>query len=133
MSTILIDGCDGESDAADWGCCECVGQGVSGRFNWRNSGQSPSGNAPRATAPPRLIHPQRPSSEADLVDLVEEFVSRYAREYDFYGHAAELAASELEIGLQAAGIRCMVTWRAKGLDRLLAKCRQREKVVPYFR
>jgi ppGpp synthetase/RelA/SpoT-type nucleotidyltranferase len=60
------------------------------------------------------------------VDLVEEFIARYAREYDFYDHAARLVHERLQAELQASGIRAILTYRAKRSDRLREKCRQRE-------
>ncbi|WDZ84904.1 GTP pyrophosphokinase [Micromonospora cathayae] len=61
------------------------------------------------------------------VDLVDEFIARYTKEYDFYEQAGRIAARELESTLQAAGIRSIVTYRAKSIDRLRDKCRQREQ------
>jgi ppGpp synthetase/RelA/SpoT-type nucleotidyltranferase len=60
------------------------------------------------------------------VDLIAQFISQYTKEYDFYDKAARLAAQTIEAHLQAAGIRSMVTARAKSISRLEAKCRQRE-------
>jgi ppGpp synthetase/RelA/SpoT-type nucleotidyltranferase len=59
------------------------------------------------------------------MDIVEQFLARYRKEYDFYDQAARLAAQKLESGLQAAGIRSMVTSRAKSPLRLEDKVRQR--------
>jgi ppGpp synthetase/RelA/SpoT-type nucleotidyltranferase len=58
--------------------------------------------------------------------LIEDFVARYRKEFDFYDQAARLVAQTLESALQAAGIRAMVTSRAKSVSRLEKKCRQRE-------
>jgi ppGpp synthetase/RelA/SpoT-type nucleotidyltranferase len=63
--------------------------------------------------------------------LIDEFVARYRREYDFYDQAARLVAQVLEVGIQAAGIRAIVTSRAKSVQRLEAKCRQRERSKGY--
>jgi ppGpp synthetase/RelA/SpoT-type nucleotidyltranferase len=57
--------------------------------------------------------------------LIEDFLARYRKEYDFYDQSARLVAQTLETNLQAAGIRSIVTSRAKSLPRLEAKCRQR--------
>src|SRR6266487_5274484 len=57
--------------------------------------------------------------------LVEAFVVRYRKEFDFYDQAARLVAQGLDINLQAAGIRSIVTSRAKSAVRLEAKVRQR--------
>lgn len=57
--------------------------------------------------------------------LVEDFIARYRKEYDFYDQAARLAAQLLETSIQTAGIRAMVTFRAKAPGRLEEKVRQR--------
>jgi ppGpp synthetase/RelA/SpoT-type nucleotidyltranferase len=59
------------------------------------------------------------------MDRIQEFLSRYQREYDFYERAAERLAQQLEAALESAGVRCIVTYRAKGSKRLEAKLRQR--------
>jgi len=63
--------------------------------------------------------------------LIEEFIARYRKEYDFYDQTARLAAQTLELALQSAGIRSIVTYRAKALVRLEAKCRQRAPLKNY--
>jgi ppGpp synthetase/RelA/SpoT-type nucleotidyltranferase len=57
-------------------------------------------------------------SEPRDEDLVAQFISRYRKEYDFYDQAARLAAQILEQSLQRAGIRAIVTARAKSPSRL---------------
>lgn len=57
--------------------------------------------------------------------MIEDFIARYTKEYDFYSQAARLAEEMLQANLQAAGIRSIVTSRAKSIVRLEAKCRQR--------
>src|SRR5436309_10122629 len=64
--------------------------------------------------------------------LIEDFIARYRKEYDFYDQAARLVAQTLEANLQAAGIRSMVTSRAKALGRLEDKCRQRAPLKNYM-
>ncbi|MGW5751297.1 GTP pyrophosphokinase [Nocardia rhamnosiphila] len=59
------------------------------------------------------------------MDVIEEFIARYVKEYDFYETAARLAKEIIESGLQAAGVPCIVTHRAKSVTRLEAKCRGR--------
>jgi ppGpp synthetase/RelA/SpoT-type nucleotidyltranferase len=59
------------------------------------------------------------------VDVVDEFISRYRKEYDFFDEAARLAAQLLEQTLQNTGIRAIVTARAKSVIRLEQKIRQR--------
>jgi hypothetical protein len=43
------------------------------------------------------------------MDLIEQFVSRYRKEYDFYDQAARQGAQLVEQNLQTAGIRAIVT------------------------
>jgi ppGpp synthetase/RelA/SpoT-type nucleotidyltranferase len=57
--------------------------------------------------------------------LVEDFIGRYRKEFDFYDQAARLVAQTLDVSLQAAGIRSIVTSRAKSVSRLESKVRQR--------
>jgi ppGpp synthetase/RelA/SpoT-type nucleotidyltranferase len=59
--------------------------------------------------------------------VVEDFISRYTKEYDFYDQAARLAAQKLESDLREAGIRSIVTYRAKSISNLEEKCKQRHK------
>ncbi len=63
--------------------------------------------------------------------IVEEFIARYRREYDFYDQAARLVAQTLDADLQNAGVRSLVTSRAKAVTRLEVKIRQREEKKPY--
>jgi hypothetical protein len=63
--------------------------------------------------------------------LIEEFIARYRREYDYYDLAARLVAQALDSNLQAAGIHSMVTSRAKSPARLEEKVGQRAKKTSY--
>src|ERR1700730_2684871 len=76
-----------------------------------------------------------PLSETDLADvimeLMDQFIARYRKEYDFYDQAARLAAHLVEQQLQSAGIRAIVTSRAKSLTRLEEKVRQRAEKNAY--
>ncbi|MEV4093228.1 RelA/SpoT domain-containing protein [Streptosporangium saharense] len=67
------------------------------------------------------------------MDLIEEFINRYTKEYDFYDQAGRLARQELEAVLQESGIRSIVTHRAKSISRLRDKCRQRQGVDNRYR
>jgi ppGpp synthetase/RelA/SpoT-type nucleotidyltranferase len=60
------------------------------------------------------------------MDLIDQFMARYTKEYDFYSQAARIAHQKLESNLQAAGVRSIVTARAKSPARLEDKCRQRD-------
>ncbi len=63
--------------------------------------------------------------------LIEDFISRYRREYDFYDQAARLVAQSLDAALQSAGIRTIVTSRAKSPARLEDKVRERDRTKHY--
>jgi ppGpp synthetase/RelA/SpoT-type nucleotidyltranferase len=65
------------------------------------------------------------------VTLIEEFVSRYRKEFDFYDQAARLVSHLVEQNLQSAGIRAMVTSRAKSPNRLQQKVEQRAEKKTY--
>lgn len=59
------------------------------------------------------------------MDLIDQFLARYTKEYDFYSQSAQLAQQKLEASLREAGVRSIVTARAKSIARLEDKCRQR--------
>ena len=63
--------------------------------------------------------------------LIEEFIARYRREFDYYDQTARLIAQALDSNPQAAGIRSMVTSRAKSPARLEAKVRRRARPKTY--
>lgn len=65
------------------------------------------------------------------MNIKEQFLERYRREFDFYDQAARLGAQLLEQQLQNAGIRVIVTARAKSLSRLEEKIGQRDAVKQY--
>lgn len=65
------------------------------------------------------------------MDLVDSFLARYVKEYDYYDQVAHKAAQMLRSNLEAAGIRSIVTSRAKSVPRLAEKCRQRNNKRPY--
>ncbi len=58
-------------------------------------------------------------------ELIAQFIDRYRREIDFYETAAALAQARLESGLETAGVRAIVTSRAKRIDRLQRKLEER--------
>lgn len=64
-------------------------------------------------------------SRKKTLDLVSEFIARYRKEYDFYEQACRMVAQTLEANLRSAGVRAIVTSRAKNPTRLEAKVRQR--------
>lgn len=65
------------------------------------------------------------------MEIVDDFIARYAKEYDFYNRAAQLVAQAIEKDLKESGVRCIVTYRAKDIKRLEEKCRQRAAKKAY--
>ncbi len=63
--------------------------------------------------------------------IVEDFVGRYRREYDFYDQAARLVHQAIDARLQAAGVRAIVTYRAKAAGRVEPKVRDRARKRGY--
>lgn len=62
------------------------------------------------------------------METIEEFVQHYKKEYDFYEMVSKLVAQQMESSLHEAGIRAIVTYRAKkNPERLLAKLYQRNE------
>lgn len=59
--------------------------------------------------------------------IIEEFVQHYKKEHDFYEMVSKLVAQQMESSLHEAGIRAIVTYRAKNPERLLAKLYQRNE------
>lgn len=57
--------------------------------------------------------------------MIRQFLQHYAKEFDFYAEVARIAAARIEINLDAAGVRAMVTYRAKHPGKLEEKIRQR--------
>lgn len=53
--------------------------------------------------------------------VIDEFMSRYNKEYDFYFNLAKQVEGELEKHLRDSGVRCIVSSRAKSPDRLRVK------------
>lgn len=67
------------------------------------------------------------------MDLINQFIENYKKKMNFYEAAGRLAARQLENALQAAGIRAMVTSRAKAPGRLKSKVliRNSRRSAPY--
>ena len=67
------------------------------------------------------------------MDLVSQFIENYKKKTPVYEAAGRLAAAQLEAALQSAGIRAMVTSRAKNPDRLKSKVIRRNTLreIPY--
>ena len=62
------------------------------------------------------------------MSVIDSFISRYVREFDYYQEAARLRAQQCEADLEQSGVRCIVTYRAKRVDRLREKVEDRDKV-----
>ena len=69
-----------------------------------------------------MTTPPDPSNDNNLIDA---FVARYRREFDYFEQVARLVSQMLDGRLQSAGIRSMVTFRPKSPARVEAKVRQR--------
>lgn len=67
------------------------------------------------------------------MDLVSQFIENYRKKFTFYENTARLAAKQLEVAMQSAGIRAIVTSRAKNPGRLRSKTihRNAERETPY--
>lgn len=65
------------------------------------------------------------------MDIVDEFVDRYPKEIDYYDQVARMVARKLEAALAGAGLRAIVTSRAKSFARLKDKLIQRNAKEPY--
>ncbi len=63
--------------------------------------------------------------------IIDELIKQYTREYDFYQEVARLCAQQCESALERAGIRNIVTFRAKRPDRLTQKLIARNKRKKY--
>lgn len=65
------------------------------------------------------------------MDIIDRFIERYRREFDFFDQAARLAHGQIDLALASSGIQAMVTYRAKRPDRLEQKLRHRSKTKTY--
>lgn len=65
------------------------------------------------------------------MSIINEFIQRYSREYDYYHEVARLCAQLCEFKLHSSGIRAIVTFRAKNIDRLKEKLIDRDKEKAY--
>jgi ppGpp synthetase/RelA/SpoT-type nucleotidyltranferase len=63
--------------------------------------------------------------------LINNFLQRYAKEYDFYNELANQVAVICETIIQRSGIRAIVTYRAKKPDSLMEKLIKRNAVKKY--
>jgi ppGpp synthetase/RelA/SpoT-type nucleotidyltranferase len=63
--------------------------------------------------------------------IIEQFISRYNREFDFYQELSRIASTKIEDQLFKRGIKAIVSNRAKRPDRLLDKLRKRNEDKKY--
>lgn len=57
--------------------------------------------------------------------VINQFIERYEKEFDFYQEAAHICSLLCEKNLENSGIRAIVSHRAKRPDRLLQKLEKR--------
>lgn len=62
--------------------------------------------------------------------VIDDFVSEYERQFDFWEAAARTARDLLETKLASSGLRAIVTSRAKSVDRLADKLQERDRKSP---
>ncbi len=55
------------------------------------------------------------------MNIIDQFISRYIKEYDYYQELSKRVANICESLLEKNGIRAIVTYRAKRPDRLMNK------------
>lgn len=65
------------------------------------------------------------------MDIIDDFVNEYERQFDFWEASARLVHGLLETELASSGLRAIVTSRAKSVDRLAEKLRQRDHEKHY--
>ncbi|HYF75022.1 MAG TPA: hypothetical protein VD757_00430 [Candidatus Nitrosocosmicus sp.] len=65
------------------------------------------------------------------MSLIDSFLQRYAKEYDFYNELAHQVAMICETIIQRSGIRAIVTYRAKKPDSLKDKLIKRNAAKKY--
>lgn len=65
------------------------------------------------------------------VNPIDDLLARYLKEFDYYIQVGRIAAARLEATIGEAGIRGIVTYRAKAPSRLRDKCNQRNKKKNY--
>lgn len=66
-----------------------------------------------------------------MLEVIDKFLNQYMREVDFYEKAARICAETCENELEREGIRAIVTYRAKRIDRLKEKLIKRSERKNY--
>lgn len=59
------------------------------------------------------------------MNIIEEFINHYTKEFDFYREASRICAQICETNMEQMGIRAIVTNRAKKIERLRDKLEKR--------
>lgn len=59
------------------------------------------------------------------MNIIEEFVNHYTKEFDFYREASRICAQICETNMEQMGIRAIITSRAKRIERLRDKLEKR--------
>jgi ppGpp synthetase/RelA/SpoT-type nucleotidyltranferase len=65
------------------------------------------------------------------MSLINEFISKYRREFEFYQDVSRFCAQQCESALEESGLRAIVTYRAKRPDHLEQKVRRRAGRAQY--
>lgn len=70
-------------------------------------------------------------SKVGLMDIIDEFLIQYKKDYDFYSELARIGSRIIENALANRGIKAIVSCRAKSLDRLRDKLNKRKEEKKY--
>ncbi len=65
------------------------------------------------------------------MEVINEFISQYSKEYDFYSELAHITSRIIESEIAKKGIKAIVSFRAKNPKRLRDKIVQRNKTKNY--
>ncbi|MGX9361091.1 hypothetical protein [Pantoea ananatis] len=66
-----------------------------------------------------------------MIEIIEEFMERYNKEVDFYANLSSMTEKNLRSLLNKAGVRCLVSSRAKDPKKLVDKLEVRNKNKNY--
>lgn len=77
------------------------------------------------------IHQTPGAFKEESMGVIDDFVSEYERQFDYWEAAARTTRALLETELGSSGLRAIVTSRAKSVDRLIDKLKMRDKGAPY--
>lgn len=65
------------------------------------------------------------------MNVIENFLEQYSRQYDYYSELAKIGSNLLEQELEKRGIKAIVSYRAKRPERLKLKLEQRNEKALY--